>query len=194
MTQRQTQNLGNALMTSEAPIATRWITAEQFASDRGFERGFYLLNGKAIRDMGNAHSEHEAFKAVIHALLLRLLDRLAINGRVFSDTSYEFDNLTVMAPDVSIQIPTRPFERGAFYRNSPEIAIEILSPSNSVHELDDKAKVYWTHGASAVWVFDPRERKAFVVTATGEWVPTELLEACGVQLRAQDVWEAVAAS
>jgi Uma2 family endonuclease len=100
--------------------------------------------------MGNAHSEHEAFKAVIHAILLRLIDRLEINGRVFSDTSCEFDNLTVIPPDVSVQIPIRPFERGAFYRNSPEIAIEILSPSNSAHELDEKAKVYWTHGAHAV--------------------------------------------
>ena len=58
-------------MTSEVPIVTRWITAAQFASDRGLERGYYLLNGKAIEDMGNAHSEHEAFKAIIHALLLR---------------------------------------------------------------------------------------------------------------------------
>jgi Uma2 family endonuclease len=177
-------------MTSEAPIATRWITAEQFAADRGFARGYYLLNGKAIRDMGNAHSEHEAFKAVIHEILLLLLKSLQITGRVFSDTSYEFDNLTVMAPDVSVQIPTRPFERGAFYRNSPEIAIEILSPSNSIHELDEKAKVYWTHGASAVWVFDPRERRAFIVTSTGEWVAADRLEACGLVLSVNQVWEA----
>lgn len=92
-----------------------------------------------------------------------------------------------MAPDVSVQIPTRPFERGAFYRNSPEIAIEILSPSNSIHELDEKAKVYWTHGASAVWVFDPRERRAFIVTPTGEWVPAQRMEACGLVLNADDV-------
>jgi len=177
-------------MTSEVPIATRWITAEQFASDRGFERGYYLLNGKAVRDMGNAHSEHEAFKAVIHAILLRLLDKLAIDGRVLSDTSYEFDNLTVMAPDVSVQIPTRPFERGAFFRNSPEIAVEILSPSNSSRELDEKAKVYWTHGASAVWVFDPSERRAYAVTSTGEWVSADRLEACGLVLNVADVWTA----
>jgi Uma2 family endonuclease len=173
-------------------VATRWITAEQFASDRGFERGYYLLNGKAIR-MGNAHSEHEAFKAVIHAILVRLLDRLAIAGRVFSDTSYEFDSLTVLAPDVSVQIPTRPFERGAFYRNSPEIAIEILSPSNSVSELDEKAKVYQTHGARAVWIFDPSERRAFEVTPTGEWVPADRVEACGLVLNVAEVWQALGA-
>lgn len=178
-------------MTSEVPIATRWITAEQFASDRGFERGYYLLHGKAVRDMGNAHSEHEAFKAVIHAILLRLLDRLAIDGRVLSDTSYEFDNLTVMAPDVSVQIPPRPFERGAYYRNSPEISIEILSPSNSIHELDEKAKTYWTHGSLAVWVFDPEKRQAYEVRSTGEWIAVDRLEACGVDLNVSDVWSAL---
>ena len=176
-------------MTGAAPAVTRWITAEQFARDRGFARGYSLLNGKAIRDMGNAHSEHEAFKAVIHEILLLLLRSLSIDGRVFSDTSYEFDNLTVMAPDVSVQVPVRSFERGAFYRNSPEIAIEILSPSNSIHELDEKAKIYWTHGAGAVWVFDPRERRAFNVTPTGEWVPVDRLEACGLILDVDEVWE-----
>jgi hypothetical protein len=110
---------GEGEMTSEAPLATRWITAEQFTSDRGFECGYYLLDGKAVQDMGNAHSEHEVFKAVIQAILLRLLDRLGINGRVRSDPSYKFDNLTVMAPDVSVQIPARPFARGAYFSNSP---------------------------------------------------------------------------
>jgi Uma2 family endonuclease len=177
-------------MTSEVPIATRWITAEQFAADRGLEHGFYLLNGKAIQDMGNAHSEHEAFKAIIHEILLRLLDQSAVRGRVFSDTSYQFDNLTVLAPDVSVQIPPRPFERGSFYRDSPEIAIEILSPSNSIRELDEKAKVYWTHGVRAVWIFDPIERRTFVITSTGEWLIADRLEACGLVLNVDAVWAA----
>lgn len=171
-------------------VATRWITAEQFAADRAFERGYYLLNGEAIRDMGNAHSEHEHWKAALHALLIALLAKAGIRGTVFSDTSYRFNDLTVLAPDVSVQIPSRKPIPHDYYDGSPEIAIEIFSPSNSPRELDEKAKVYWTSGARAVWVFDPPARQAFQITATGDWLPAAHLEACGLVLDVAEIWPA----
>jgi Uma2 family endonuclease len=160
------------------PIISRWVTAAEFAADRAFEHGYYILDGEVFEDMGNAQRLHENIKARLHAALLRALDRHESKGMVFSETAYELNAYTVLIPDISIQFPERPIGAGLFH-GAPEIAIEILSPANSRRELDRKARAYWTAGASAVWVIDPELRKTFSVSSTGEWNEANGIELSG---------------
>lgn len=41
---------------------------------------------------------------------------------------------------------------------APDLAIEILSPSNTVNEMDEKIALYFAAGSRAVWVFNPKRR------------------------------------
>lgn len=47
----------------------------------------------------------------------------------------------------------------------PDLAVEVLSPSNTARELQKKLKEYFTAGVSVVWVIDPLKRIAEVHTA-----------------------------
>jgi Uma2 family endonuclease len=51
---------------------------------------------------------------------------------------------------------------GKVLEEPPSIAIEILSPEDTVTRLVEKLEEYEVSGTRNIWVFDPRLRKMFV--------------------------------
>lgn len=49
-----------------------------------------------------------------------------------------------------------------FFPFAPDVAIEVLSPGNTVNEIDEKINFYFAAGARAVWVFNPKRRTVAV--------------------------------
>ncbi|MDQ3908658.1 MAG: Uma2 family endonuclease [Acidobacteriota bacterium] len=45
-----------------------------------------------------------------------------------------------------------------FFPFAPDLAVEVLSPSNTVQEIDEKVNFYFAAGSRAVWVFNPKRR------------------------------------
>jgi Uma2 family endonuclease len=52
---------------------------------------------------------------------------------------------------------------------SPDLAVEVLSPSNTTAEMDKKLKEYFATGAKLVWHIEPELRTARVFTAVDKW-------------------------
>lgn len=52
-------------------------------------------------------------------------------------------------------------------RGAPELVIEVLSPSNTVAEMNDKEKLCLENGAKEFWVVDPKLRLVKVSTPDG---------------------------
>ena len=79
---------------------------------------------------------------------------------------------TVRGPDASFvrreRIPD-PIPRG-FARFAPDLAIEVLSPSNRPGEVLEKVGDYLNAGTLVVWVIDPDRRQARVYRADGTMV------------------------
>ena len=50
---------------------------------------------------------------------------------------------------------------GNVLKVAPEICIEILSPSNSKSEIDEKKRLYFEAGADEVWICDLKGRMFF---------------------------------
>ena len=53
------------------------------------------------------------------------------------------------------------------YAVAPEICVEIISPSNSKGEIEEKIKLYLTKGAHEVWIVND-DGKMRYYTAQGE--------------------------
>ena len=49
-------------------------------------------------------------------------------------------------------------DRGRFFRGAPDLALEILSPSNRSGEFHAKVADYLAAGARLVWIVDPKRR------------------------------------
>jgi Uma2 family endonuclease len=52
---------------------------------------------------------------------------------------------------------------------APDLAVEILSPSNTAAEMDQKLKEYFAAGARLVWYIEPELKTARTFTAVGQW-------------------------
>ena len=71
----------------------------------------------------------------------------------------------------------RPTDRvcaSGFLEGAPDLAVEILSPSNTVAEIHDKLVEYFENGARLVWVIHPKEQYVLVYRSSQE--PDRLLK------------------
>jgi Uma2 family endonuclease len=75
----------------------------------------------------------------------------------------------VRAPDVSFipwsRMPNREFPAEAIAALTPDLAVEILSKTNTRAEIDDKLAEYFQAGSKLVWVADPDTRTVLVYTS-----------------------------
>lgn len=76
-----------------------------------------------------------------------------------SSTGFWMENLNCRAPDISFvqKERLRGFKRreARFFRGAPDLAVEILSPSNTRRDVDERLKDYFTSGARLAWIIDP---------------------------------------
>ena len=90
-------------------------------------------------------------------------------GVCFADsTGYTLPNLvdTVRAPDASYVSASRLPEEGVgsgFLELAPDLAVEVLSPSETAADLEGKLADYRVAGTLLVWVIDPVARTVTVI-------------------------------
>ena len=90
-------------------------------------------------------------------------------GRVFGDTfGYILTQLprTVRVPDVSFMRADRLPPEGlgpGLLRLAPDLAVEVLSPSESASELEEKLADYTVAGTRLIWVVDPARRTVMIL-------------------------------
>ena len=98
----------------------------------------------------------------------RRLGRLAASD---SGVLLERSPDTVREPDIvffsSEKIP--PGERvTGYYEEVPDLVVEVASPSDSVREVNDKARMWLSYGTRLAWVLHPNRRSVDVHTPGGD--------------------------
>ena len=139
-------------------LTTHTITPEQLAAMPN-DSDFELVDGQLVgRKMGNKSNW-------VASQLARLLGNYADEhslGWVFTaEAGYRLNPgrpNTVRKPDVSFVAAGRlPDEEpaDAYDRLAPDLAVEVISPGDTVRELDDKVEEYLLAGVRLVWVINP---------------------------------------
>lgn len=91
----------------------------------------------------------------------------------------------VRLPDVAFVSAERlPKTAAAIPTLAPDLAVEVLSESNTVAEMDQKLREYFASGTRLAWIIDPATRSVAVFRAAGS--PVRVL-AEGETLDGQDV-------
>jgi Uma2 family endonuclease len=90
-------------------------------------------------------------------------------GLVFGTTGYILaeDPLTLRGPDLSFVAKSRlggGYPSRRFRASAPDLAVEIVSPSNRESELEEKARQFLDAGTRLVWIVDPIRRVVTVHT------------------------------
>ncbi len=77
-----------------------------------------------------------------------------------------------LTPDISVypkdKIKPNFFQDITKYPEMPTLAIEIISASQNIQDLLDKAKLLIKHGVKAVWTIEPFGNTIFITTKDGE--------------------------
>lgn len=94
-------------------------------------------------------------------------------GRVYgADTGFVLtrDPDTVLAPDGAFVRTERvpPRRDPGFFAGAPDVAIEVMSPSDARRQVVAKAQLFLAHGASEVWVVDPARETITLFGRTAE--------------------------
>jgi Uma2 family endonuclease len=107
----------------------------------------------------------------IQEILRRLLDKAAAGaGTVFvefgfrpkSEREYRIADVAYTANERLARM-----DSAAYFEGSPELIIEVLSPSNTAPEIADKKTLYLETGCQEFWVVDIGRRKIDVSTPSG---------------------------
>ena len=92
----------------------------------------------------------------------RRLGRLAASD---SGVLLERSPDTVREPDIAFftteKIPPSVRVTG-YYEEIPDLVVEVASPSDSVREVNDKARMWLSYGTRLVWVLHPNRRRVDV--------------------------------
>ena len=148
-------------------VTTRLSTVEDLArmtSDEAERHELYAGVLREVEVMGGRHGEI-GFE-LIGPLYLYL--RTNPFGRVYTEATHFIilrDPDVVLMPDVAFVRADRlpPVEeREGFMPLAPDLAVEVLSPSNRAREMAEKVELYQRGGVRLVWVVQPRRRAVTV--------------------------------
>ena len=156
MQERTSQHARKAMSTT----STALMTAEELMKlpDDGFR--YELINGelKKMPPPGHPHGRI-AFRLSVF-LGQFILDR-GLGEGFATDTGFKLTSNpdTVLAPDLAF-ITNERFGEGkdteGYWRGAPELAVEVLSPSDRPGKVNKKILQWFSFGTQQVWVVDPK--------------------------------------
>src|ERR1051326_4256851 len=142
-----------------ATTTTPVLTFEEFERLPDIPGKRELLEGELI-EIPPAKFSHNFSAETMYNLLREALQAAHSRevakepGRVHHEMGYKLSDNSYVEPDVSVTLANQPTQD--YLGGAPAIAVEIISPSNTVVEMDLKTQLYFQHGAREVWRVYPK--------------------------------------
>ncbi|HEX3149529.1 MAG TPA: Uma2 family endonuclease [Gemmataceae bacterium] len=179
--------LNPPLGTATEEDVIRWL-------DGPDKRMVELIDGVLVEKPVGAKESILAIEVAFH---LRLYCRKHDAGLVFgADSPFRLRLGLVRYPDVSFvswdQVPGDEFPDNPIAKQIPDLAVEVLSPSNTFAEIELKLDHYFEVGVRQAWVINPKKRSASIYTSRhrvreigvdGEFTGSKILPGFRLMLR-----------
>ena len=145
------------------------FSPEEFLGHPAASERSELVRG-CIRVMTPASAGHGLVSVNILVLLSVHVRQYGLGACFADSTGYTLPNLmnTVRAPDASFVRADRLPREGVgdgFLALAPDLAVEVLSPSESPRNLAEKLDDYFSAGTRAVWVIESATRSVTIHVA-----------------------------
>lgn len=161
---------------------TALLTAEVFAGLPKTAGKQELVRG-VISEMPPPSNRHTSIALEIYSALREYLRGNPI-GRAYAEAGFALAHDTVVQPDAAFLTSAR-IERqaGSWAKGAPELAVEVVSPSNTAAGMQRRIALLFEHGSKEVWVVYPDQMQVHAYTAptqvrihtSAEIITTELL-------------------
>ncbi len=152
-------------MATAIPVV---LTLEEFGKLPS-EGARHEMNAGVLITLPPAKSLHSRIARSVLFALQAFLDKKALY-EAFPEAGYILtqDPLTIRQPDVSVLSKDRiaATDAESYFQGAPDLAVEIVSPSDSVQDLQAKMNQYLAAGAGQVWVLYPKTKNVHVFSRT----------------------------
>jgi Uma2 family endonuclease len=146
---------------------THRLTLEEFLAMPDTEPASEYVRGQVIQKPMPDRS-HAAIQLYLGAVLFQFLTRTGL-GRAFTELRCIFGppgGERAWVPDLVVILKEH-LTAGRYHHAPPDIAVEIVSPDQSMALFVEKIAFYIQYGVRLVWVIDPRTY-SIVVLAPGK--------------------------
>lgn len=147
-----------------AAITTAPMTLEEFERLPDDGNKHELSEGELIV-MPPVKSLHTRVALIVQEILLSYLKQQPF-GCAFPEAGYVLsrDPLTIRQPDISILSNDRILatDEDGYFEGSPELVVEVVSPSDTADDLETKVEQYLRFGSKQVWVVFPKRKRIHV--------------------------------
>lgn len=149
-----------------ATTPTRLMTVEEYDLIPNPPEGVYELYHGELVKVGFPKSPHLKGRRQLR----RLLENAAGDAGVVEDEMpfRPLPEYECWAADVAFVSHGRWDNMGDWLMGAPELVVEIISPSNSLPKLRDKARICLENGCREFWIVNIPRRQVQVLTASGE--------------------------
>ena len=158
--------------TRFVPADAHWTDDEIMALPDDHGERYELWDGEIIV-MSPAGASHNHVAGRLFAALLMFAEEHHLGQTYSGDTGFRLSPLICYAPDVAFVAKAR--LRGLlpdpekFLQGTPELAVEVLSPDDSLRRTERKIADYFNHGTTLAWLVLPRLRQVRVYRSAEEY-------------------------
>jgi len=126
---------------------------------------YELINGELV-SMGNSGMEHGELSAFLAGSLSIYVRSRKLGVVCDSSTAFTMESGNKRSPDISFVsrerlLGLKRLPKG-FFQGAPDLAIEVISPSNTFEEIHGKIVEYFGNGCRLIWVVHPDEESVLV--------------------------------
>jgi Uma2 family endonuclease len=153
-----------------------WTDEEFMALPKDGHR-YEIVNGELI-DTGNSGALHGNLAITLSSALFAVVNAQKLGALFDSSTAFKMKSGNRRSPDISFfakerlqgmtELPT------GFLDGAPDLAVEVLSPGNTVEEIEAKITEYFDNGSRLVWVISPTQHYVLIYRSAQE--PDRLLK------------------
>ena len=140
------------------------LTVEDFVrlpeSVGGRDVRYELVEGELV-EIAPEMLLHNLVRDKVLVALLEYVDRRR-RGTVIGMQHFHLSGDTVRRPDVSFVQAGRELPLDKLPEGAPDLAVEVVSPTNTPREIDQRISDYFAAGCQRVWVAYPEDREVYI--------------------------------
>jgi Uma2 family endonuclease len=145
------------MAATAAAAAVSFIPVAEYLSS-SYEPDVDYVDGY-LEDRHVGENEHSDLQTEL-ATILRVQGK-AWHIYAFVEHRVQISAKRYRVPDVCVM--SRSWKKTPIIRETPMLCIEVLSPEDTFSRTQAKCRDYLSMGVPEVWIFDPEERKAYVM-------------------------------
>ena len=154
-------------MPGEPMSPARTITDEELLQLPEDGNKYEVVDGELVVSPG-AGWRHEKIVSKLVTWLRLFVDERRLGEVLPSSLLYVLPSGNRRGPDISFVSAAKAAQVGpdtVFPKFAPDLAVEVLSPSDSPRRVQDKVGEYLEAGVRLVWILDPENRRAVIYRA-----------------------------